>query len=399
MTALRRIAVRRPAAYQPAARRPTTTAATSWQAAAARSTARPAPSCRSAASPAPLDRAKVDYDRLSRQLLPRRSRTSADSTAAARRAGSAAGRCAGRRPGGQERRPGAQPPSHRRVGSAGRADPRRVSAAAQRRAHRAGHRRLQPPARRRRSRRRYGMRMHPILHYVKLHTGTDFAGGDGFVHAADDGRVLFTVVSIAYGNFTVIDHGMIDGTAHHDGLRPPGPLPGQGRATWSRRASRSASSAPPATPPARTCTSRSATTAPSRTRCPGSPVLDHVGSRSLRRRCTPASRQVHQPSQAERPGQVDAWTAASEQRQPECDPVGHEQRDGVAGDEPQQPGDRGVGDDEGHAGADDERADGHVSLTRVLELEQAGADQRRDGQEERQPGRRDPVVARAAGRR
>jgi murein DD-endopeptidase MepM/ murein hydrolase activator NlpD len=57
----------------------------------------------------------------------------------------------------------------------------------------------------------YGMRMHPILHYVKLHTGTDFAVGDGYSHAADNGRVLFTIVSVAYGNFTVIDHGTIDG--------------------------------------------------------------------------------------------------------------------------------------------------------------------------------------------
>ena len=44
-----------------------------------------------------------------------------------------------------------------------------------------------------------------------------------------------------------------------------------------------------------------------------------------------------------------------------------------------------------HDGADHERADGHVFLDGILELEQAGADQRRDRQEERQPGRRDPV--------
>ena len=31
----------------------------------------------------------------------------------------------------------------------------------------------------------YGMRCHPILHYTKLHTGTDFAVGDGYAHAAD----------------------------------------------------------------------------------------------------------------------------------------------------------------------------------------------------------------------
>ena len=57
----------------------------------------------------------------------------------------------------------------------------------------------------------YGMRFHPILHYTKLHTGTDLAGGDSVVRAADDGRVIMTVVSSAYGNFTVIDHGVIDG--------------------------------------------------------------------------------------------------------------------------------------------------------------------------------------------
>ena len=33
----------------------------------------------------------------------------------------------------------------------------------------------------------YGMRMHPILHYVKLHTGIDFAAADGISYAADDG--------------------------------------------------------------------------------------------------------------------------------------------------------------------------------------------------------------------
>jgi murein DD-endopeptidase MepM/ murein hydrolase activator NlpD len=57
----------------------------------------------------------------------------------------------------------------------------------------------------------FGMRLHPILRYTKLHTGTDFAGGDPTVRAADDGRVLMTVVSTAYGNFTVVDHGVVDG--------------------------------------------------------------------------------------------------------------------------------------------------------------------------------------------
>jgi murein DD-endopeptidase MepM/ murein hydrolase activator NlpD len=57
----------------------------------------------------------------------------------------------------------------------------------------------------------YGPRFHPILHYVKVHTGIDFAAGDGIAYAADDGVVLFTEFNIAYGNMTVIDHGKIGG--------------------------------------------------------------------------------------------------------------------------------------------------------------------------------------------
>jgi len=58
---------------------------------------------------------------------------------------------------------------------------------------------------------RYGPRFHPILRYTKLHTGADFGRADGSVYAADDGVVLFTVANTAYGNMTVIDHGLIDG--------------------------------------------------------------------------------------------------------------------------------------------------------------------------------------------
>ena len=57
----------------------------------------------------------------------------------------------------------------------------------------------------------YGPRFHPILHYVKIHTGTDFGAGDGIAYAADDGVVLFTEYNVAYGNMTVIDHGKIGG--------------------------------------------------------------------------------------------------------------------------------------------------------------------------------------------
>ena len=68
----------------------------------------------------------------------------------------------------------------------------------------------------------YGMRFHPILHYTKLHTGTDFGRADGTVYAADDGVVLFTVANTAYGNMTVIDHGLIDGLHVDHDVRPPG---------------------------------------------------------------------------------------------------------------------------------------------------------------------------------
>jgi len=57
----------------------------------------------------------------------------------------------------------------------------------------------------------FGPRFHPILHYVKVHTGTDFGVGDGIAYAADDGVVLFTEYNTAYGNMTVIDHGKIGG--------------------------------------------------------------------------------------------------------------------------------------------------------------------------------------------
>ncbi len=57
----------------------------------------------------------------------------------------------------------------------------------------------------------YGLRYHPILHYVKMHTGIDFGAADGIVYAADDGVVLFTEFNEAYGNMTVVDHGTVGG--------------------------------------------------------------------------------------------------------------------------------------------------------------------------------------------
>ena len=57
----------------------------------------------------------------------------------------------------------------------------------------------------------YGMRVHPILGYAKMHTGVDFDGADDVVYAADRGTVIMTVFNAAYGNVTVVDHGTSGG--------------------------------------------------------------------------------------------------------------------------------------------------------------------------------------------
>ena len=86
----------------------------------------------------------------------------------------------------------------------------------------------------------FGLRFHPILHYVKVHTGIDFAAADGIVYAADDGVVLFTEYNVAYGNMTVIDHGTVGGLQHDDALRPPGGVRGQARRPGRQGPGRSA---------------------------------------------------------------------------------------------------------------------------------------------------------------
>lgn len=54
----------------------------------------------------------------------------------------------------------------------------------------------------------FGMRYHPILHYTKLHTGTDFGASYGTtIHAAASGVVVIAGYMRGYGNAVVIDHG------------------------------------------------------------------------------------------------------------------------------------------------------------------------------------------------
>ncbi|WP_375426550.1 peptidoglycan DD-metalloendopeptidase family protein [uncultured Friedmanniella sp.] len=58
----------------------------------------------------------------------------------------------------------------------------------------------------------YGMRFHPVLHYWKLHDGTDFGASCGTaIHAAYAGRVAERYYNAGYGNRLMIDHGKVDG--------------------------------------------------------------------------------------------------------------------------------------------------------------------------------------------
>ncbi|HSJ61302.1 MAG TPA: peptidoglycan DD-metalloendopeptidase family protein [Jiangellaceae bacterium] len=70
----------------------------------------------------------------------------------------------------------------------------------------------------------FGPRMHPILGYVKTHTGIDIGRGDGFIYAADHGIVADARWNDGYGYMVIVDHGLIDGQqvstlyAHQPGL-------------------------------------------------------------------------------------------------------------------------------------------------------------------------------------
>ncbi|HET7303036.1 MAG TPA: peptidoglycan DD-metalloendopeptidase family protein [Segeticoccus sp.] len=59
----------------------------------------------------------------------------------------------------------------------------------------------------------FGMRMHPILHIMRLHAGMDFGASCGTpVHAAASGRIVSAGPNIESGRLVVIDHGWHDGT-------------------------------------------------------------------------------------------------------------------------------------------------------------------------------------------
>ncbi len=52
----------------------------------------------------------------------------------------------------------------------------------------------------------YGQRLHPILGYVKHHTGLDLGRGDGSIYAADSATVVEATWNDAYGNMVIVDH-------------------------------------------------------------------------------------------------------------------------------------------------------------------------------------------------
>ncbi|WP_372732272.1 peptidoglycan DD-metalloendopeptidase family protein [Novosphingobium sp.] len=54
---------------------------------------------------------------------------------------------------------------------------------------------------------KFGMRFHPVLHYNKLHGGTDFAAPTGTpIFAAADGTIEFAAMKGANGNLTILRH-------------------------------------------------------------------------------------------------------------------------------------------------------------------------------------------------
>ena len=58
----------------------------------------------------------------------------------------------------------------------------------------------------------FGLRYHPILHIWRMHRGTDFGAGCGTpIYAAAAGRVASARRQGGFGNYVVIDHGIIKG--------------------------------------------------------------------------------------------------------------------------------------------------------------------------------------------
>jgi murein DD-endopeptidase MepM/ murein hydrolase activator NlpD len=60
----------------------------------------------------------------------------------------------------------------------------------------------------------YGMRMHPILHVLRLHDGTDFGAACGTpVYASAAGTVVSEYYDGGYGNRIIVSHGRVNGVS------------------------------------------------------------------------------------------------------------------------------------------------------------------------------------------
>lgn len=58
----------------------------------------------------------------------------------------------------------------------------------------------------------FGKRFHPILNYWRMHNGTDFGAGCGTpLYAAQSGTVVSARVQGGFGNYVIVDHGVIGG--------------------------------------------------------------------------------------------------------------------------------------------------------------------------------------------
>ncbi|MCH8628323.1 peptidoglycan DD-metalloendopeptidase family protein [Arsenicicoccus piscis] len=58
----------------------------------------------------------------------------------------------------------------------------------------------------------FGMRVHPVLHTQRMHTGLDWAVPCGTpVYAAADGTIISRQLKAAWGNQIIIDHGLVNG--------------------------------------------------------------------------------------------------------------------------------------------------------------------------------------------
>lgn len=102
----------------------------------------------------------------------------------------------------------------------------------------------------------YGVRFHPVLRTVKMHTGIDYAAPSGTpIKAPADGEIVFKGWKGGYGNTVMLQHsnGVETLYTHMSAFSRPAAkcAPVKSSAMW----------AAPAAPPARICIMKPASTA------------------------------------------------------------------------------------------------------------------------------------------